>query len=271
MKFTIGTDAEVMVEKNEGLVSAIPILQKQVKLPYGKLFFDNVLAEFTVKPARSANEFVKHIGKNLKSTEAFFKKKSAEVYFASSAHYPQRELEHPEAKRFGCSPDYDAYRVCVNTVSSSAAETTLRSAGAHVHFANPVFKDAPYKVIEMVKMMDLFLGIPSLVLDDTPEAQERRKLYGKAGAHRQCPEHPGGEYRTLSNFWIKSPELIKWVYKGTEKALGEILAGNTVTSIGFDESEICDIINTGDVKRAKRMCKLIEDKLKFNPLGTYNR
>jgi hypothetical protein len=37
-----------------------------------------------------------------------------------------------------------------------------------------------------------------------------RKLYGAAGRYRQ-PSY-GVEYRTLSNFWLASPELVELVY-----------------------------------------------------------
>jgi len=268
MKFMIGTDAEIMLKKRNKFVSAIPVLGKKgAKLPFGKLFYDNVLAEFTVKPAKNSKDFIKHIQRNLKAAERYFKKKGIEIYFVSSAHYPKKELGHPMAKVFGCSPDYNAYDVCVNKVSSSASKTNLRSAGAHVHFSNKVFAD-PYKVIEMIKMMDLILGVPSLIIDNTPEAKERRKLYGKAGAHRQKEEYPGGEYRTISNFWIKTPELINWVYCGTAKSLGEILKGNTVSKLGFNEKKIRKIIDTGNIKRAEALCKVIKTKLNYDVLNT---
>lgn len=277
MKFTIGTDIEVMLKKADVLVSAIPILkdaddEKVDKLPFGKIFYDNVLAEFTVKPAESEEDFRNNIIANLKAAEEMFKAKGLDIFFASSANYPKTQLRNPIAKRFGCSPDYNAYEMCVNEVSVAASETTLRSAGAHVHFAHPIFKGEDgeldvFKMVDMIKMMDLLLGVPSLILDNTPEAHERRKLYGKAGAHRPKPEYPGGEYRTISNFWTKKPELITWVWNGTHKALEEVAAGNTVAKLGFKEEEVRSTINSGDAKKAEALCGEIKDKLNFNVLG----
>ena len=63
------------------------------------------------------------------------------------------------------------------------------------------------------KELDYYLGLPSLLFD--PDTS-RRKMYGKAGAFR--PKPYGMEYRVLSNAWLKSPELIKWVFNNTKLA-----------------------------------------------------
>ena len=61
--------------------------------------------------------------------------------------------------------------------------------------------------IKLLKLFDYFLGVPSIVLDrDT----ERRKMYGNAGCFRL--KEYGFEYRTLSNFWLQSTELMEWVW-----------------------------------------------------------
>jgi hypothetical protein len=50
-----------------------------------------------------------------------------------------------------------------------------------------------------VRITDIFVGIPSVLLDDEASQRQRRILYGKAGTYRMQPH--GYEYRTLSNFW----------------------------------------------------------------------
>ena len=173
----------------------------------------------------------------------------------ASARYPKEELESNAAKRFGCSPDFCAYEMKVNEVAFDAHETDLRSAGAHIHFSHEIFAD-PYKVIDMVKLMDLFIGVPGVVMDDSAAAKERRTLYGKAGAHRP-KDYPGGEYRTLSNFWIKEEASIRWAYAQTQRCLELVLDGESVTSLGHDEQEVRRIINEGDVTAAKELTKAL--------------
>ena len=252
MKWTIGADIEMILEKNGKLTSAVPILpsdDRGAKLPKGVIFHDNVLAEFTVTPAKSEAEFTQNILDNLAAARDMLAEHQITFRMQASAHYPDAELDNPTAKIFGCSPDYDAYDMCVNRVANDADETSLRTAGGHIHFSHEVFND-PYKIIEMIKLMDLYLGVPSIFKDNSPEAHERRALYGKAGAHRP-KQYPGGEYRSLSNFWTKDEASIKWAYAQTKKCLELLLEGKTVSSLGFQEEEVRRIINEADINAAE--------------------
>ena len=153
------------------------------------------------------------------------------------------ELRHPDALLFGCEPDYNSWKRDVNP-KPCATDSNLRSAGAHIHFGyeNPTEETS----INIVKAMDLHLGVVSVLLDkDTL----RRQLYGKSGAYRL--KEYGGEYRTLSNFWIKSSKLIKWAYKETKKSIDMTLDGFLLTD---DEGEkITYAINNGCEKTAKEL------------------
>ena len=257
MKFTIGADIEFMLEKDGELISAIPVLGHDGReLPHGRIFFDNVLAEFTVDPADSREGFVNNVWKNFNAAKEQFAKDGIGVRLTASAHYPESELDTDEARLFGCSPDYCAYELQVNEVAAAADETTLRTAGGHIHFSHPIFED-PYKIVEMIKMMDLRIGTLSVIKDNTPEAIERRSLYGSAGAHRP-KEYPGGEYRPLSNWWIKDVENINHIYTLTERCLQDIVDGKTVESMGFDAEHIRQIINEGNVDSAHNVLCALE-------------
>jgi hypothetical protein len=89
--------------------------------------------------------------------------------------------------------------------------------------------------------MDLFLGVPSTVMD---KGTLRRQLYGKAGSFRQKPY--GCEYRTLSNFWIFNPDLIKWVYDQTEKAISFVNSGKTLSDEDGHLIQECINNNSGE-------------------------
>ena len=93
----------------------------------------------------------------------------------------------------------------------------LRSAGGHVHIAYT--KDR----IGLGRACDLFLGCHSIMFD--PD-QQRRLLYVKAGAVRK--KEYGLEYRTLSNFWIKSPELISMIFSQVVQAIDFTEKGNKI-------------------------------------------
>ena len=112
----------------------------------------------------------------------------------------------------------------------------------HIGYDNPEMSTN----IEIVKAMDLFLGVPSILLDtDT----ERRKLYGKAGAFR--PKSYGVEYRTLSGFWIANDELIAWAFNNALEALKHVNNGNIISE---DKAVmIQDCINTGNEDIANRL------------------
>lgn len=58
-------------------------------------------------------------------------------------------------------------------------------------------------VRENVKLMDLFVGIPSTLLERS--GADRRRIYGRAGEYR-TPIH-GLEYRTASSIIIRTPDI----------------------------------------------------------------
>lgn len=260
MKWTIGADIEMMLARYNRLISAVPVLGKAGKeLPHGHIFFDNVLAEFTVTPADNKDDFVKNIVGNMGAAKKIFELQGIEVKMDASNLYPSDELQTAEAQQFGCSPDFDAYDLVQNEVAEEAHETNFRTAGGHIHFAHEYFgeceddDDNAMRVVEMIKMMDLYLGVPSIIRDRTNASVSRRALYGKAGAHRWIPRYPGGEYRTLSNFWTKNAEGVQWAYEQTEKALSLVTDGETVVSLQYDEEEIRCLINDADVNAAQKI------------------
>jgi hypothetical protein len=61
----------------------------------------------------------------------------------------------------------------------------------------------------MVPILDIVVGNTCVLIDRDPANIERRKVYGKAGEHRI--KDYGIEYRTLSNFWLRSYQLMSFV------------------------------------------------------------
>ena len=237
MSFTIGCNPELFLLKNGKPFSAIGLVggTKEVPKPLEKAGYfiqeDNVAVEFNIPPASHATEFadsIEYVLTNLKS-----KLKDLEFSKESALNFNIEQLLHPKAMEFGCDPDFNAWTKQINP-RPMCDDLTLRSAGGHIHIGT---KEDP---IEVIRAMDLFVGVPSIKLD---KGERRRALYGKAGAFRL--QKFGCEYRTLSNFWIFSRELVQWVYEQTNKAIEFVESGNTIDLKHADVIQAC--INNSDM------------------------
>jgi hypothetical protein len=210
----LGCDPEVFLVNPEGKhISVIGLIKAdkwnplQIQgMPEGfTLQEDNVALEYGIPPAATEDEFVSHIqAVMVKSKEWIgdltFSKLSATIF-------TKDQMNHPLAHVFGCEPDFNAWTEKENKKPNPPHEY-MRSAGGHIHVETD---KNPYHVAQM---MDLYLGVPSVVMD---KGEDRRKLYGGMGACR--PKPYGVEYRTLSNFWIFDEKLIRWAWRATERAL----------------------------------------------------
>ena len=219
----LGADPEVFLIKDNNFVSAIEKIggtkhhPLQIEsMPKGfTLQEDNVALEFGIPPAKSATMFVKYIQSVMK--QGLSKVPEHSFSKMSCVKFPAKELEHPLAHQFGCEPDYNAWTGEVNPRPFSP-DPAIRSAGGHVHL------ETDADACKMGQALDLFLGIPSILMDI--EGNQRRALYGKAGAIRFKPY--GLEYRVLSNFWIFKPKLIKWVWQEAHRAEQFVKEGHKV-------------------------------------------
>ena len=194
---------------------------------------DNVSLEYGIPPAATVEEFTRSINLVMQRSLAYVPNLSFSKM--SCLIFPKDQMEHPMAHVFGCEPDLNAWTGKEN-MKPRPPHKYMRSAGGHVHVETQ--KD-PSSVI---KAMDLFLGVPSVLMD---EGEDRKKLYGSAGAHRVKPY--GVEYRTLSNFWIFDDRLIKWVWDNTERALASDI------DLSSCAKDIIKAINKNDKVLAKQL------------------
>lgn len=216
MEFTFGSDPEfILVDKKGKLKSAIDVVPGSKENKFEKdgnfFFYDNVLAECTVKPASGPEEAVENLGACLRSMAeivAPFK-----ITNISSGDYEDAEMKHEEARKAGCAVEMCAYSMRTippGKIKKLFKNENFRTAGGHVHLGTSVGSDHE-KSVMLVRMLDLFLGVPSLIMDDSQMTVERRRIYGKPGRYRQ-PKH-GVEYRTPGNFWISSPKLTRLFFE----------------------------------------------------------
>lgn len=276
----IGSDPEFFVLNKNKPVSAISVLNcgKDERIDLGnniKVFYDNVLLEMNINPSNSCAGLISSIQDALYRVAQHISPFVIEPI--ASMNFPESELKHPDARVFGCSPEFDAYEMCVVPPNHEATQLPFRSGGGHIHLGYskeefpliaPIKDDdtteRDWGRIWVVRMMDLFVGIPALFVDHDPTSAARRKLYGKCGSHR--PKDYGVEYRAPSNFWLKSPKLVKLIYNLSDFVVN-FVRENKHMSLWEDEytcktysvENMCQIINNSDIQSAK---KIMEDIIK---------
>lgn len=255
IEIKIGADPEVFAVSNNEVVSAYNMIPGTKDNPHvvdcGAIQVDGMALEFNITPANSLNEFVNNINTVMRELSNNVPRgiELAIVPIAEfGAEYINKQPE--EARELGCSPDFSAYN---NGEANDTpnAEMPFRSASGHLHLGwtegmsscNEEHKDV---CIELTKVLDLYLGVPSVIMDSDTK---RRELYGKAGSFRYKPY--GLEYRVLSNFWLKSEEKIRWVYNAIENGAKAFLEGFRISD---KEGEmIRKVINSSDSDKAAQL------------------
>lgn len=239
--FTIGCDPEVFLKKEGEFVSACGLIPGTKSSPHrvdnGAVQLDGMAAEFNTDPAESEEEFLYNVSNVLEQLQAIVPEH--ELSFSPVANFGTEYIasQPDEAKELGCDPDYNAYTGGENPSPDEAQPFRTGAGHVHIGWTEGADLDDPNH-IEMcrmaVKQMDLYLGLPSLLWDDDVQ---RREMYGKAGAYRVKPY--GVEYRTLSNAWLKSPELRSLVYKNAVKGMEALAKGDR----GFEKFPLEESIN----------------------------
>jgi hypothetical protein len=213
MPTTFGCDSEFILTLDGVYKSAIPVLkgnrEKREKFNGHEIFHDNVLAEVAIKYGHSREQVVENFRSAL--TWLSSKVNPCKLTLEASADYPKKELNDPAAKEAGCDEETDAYtRKTIKSQENAIKTTPFRTAGGHIHLGGAAVLQNSIKVKLVVYALDLFVGIPSLFLDNNIFAAERRKMYGKAGSYREKPY--GLEYRVLGPFWLRSPDTVRLIY-----------------------------------------------------------
>lgn len=208
----IGSDPELIAIDDGGIARSVigkigGDKDKPKPTEHGWVQEDGVLAEYNIHPVESLSDWLQaHRGVRA-DLDTILAEHGLRTAVRASDWYDVVELQHPLARIAGCQPDYNIW-IKESNIPPDLWETQLRSAGGHIHIGSEMDKDL------MVMSMDLYLGIPSVIMD---EDTERKELYGKAGCYRD--KDYGIEYRTLSNFWLRDKATMTWAYQQTERAL----------------------------------------------------
>ena len=261
---SFGSDPEFFIRDNKTneIVSAEDFIPGDKSFPTDltdkghNMQHDNVMVEICIPPVKNVDEFIKEIEFTVGKVNEYLatKDKNLVVVIQSSATLDSKYLKTENALTVGCSVDYNAWLKEENP-KVDVVSTNDRWAGGHIHIGLQDNSDDEMNYVEMienvVKAFDMFLGLPFVVLDPN---DDRKHVYGCAGRFRFTPY--GFEYRTLSNYWLSSNKLMKYVFEQMKQAISFINAGNKIPD------EVKEIIDSVNKEKAIEFCQ----KYKINLL-----
>lgn len=266
----MGADPEFFFIKEGKTVGAEKVLPKEglEKYSVGKVIIDGIQAELNPKQSHCrayVNDNIAECFKMVKETLKTHPGITAE--FTQTVPITKEEMKSlsKENKQFGCTPSRNAYTLKSGIKIKDASRYMKRSAGGHIHLGHGGSAEVK-KAMENTKglsmMLDIIVGNTCVLLDRNDGNLERRKNYGKAGEFR-TPSH-GIEYRTLSNFWLRSKPLAGFAL-GLARLAVEIMINSTETNniekairSKVNVRKIRKAINTNDFDLAYENFKKIE-------------
>lgn len=252
---TIGADPEVFIF-NKDLNSHVPIFgmlggTKKNPMPVDgpvkgfSVQEDNVMAEYNIPPATNKKEFIEYNQFMLEALSIFIPENciiSEECF----VEFSDKQLNHLKAMEFGCEPSLNAYTLDVFSPEINVAYTNFRAAGGHIHLG---FKEHECKEtkIKLIQALDKTVGIRSYLEDFKKNTDINRFYsYGAFGNFRETEF--GIEYRTTSNWWLKSSKTMSEVYDLVQEAFNLVNTNNFEFNPDEINLEIAKEINEKNLK-----------------------
>lgn len=246
LEVTIGCDPELFAFSGELPVSVHDLLPGNkyhpCKVPRGAIQVDGVAAEFNIEPTTDKKIFIKNITHVKGIMEKLLKAKNSSLSLRAvpTVHFDAKYFSDlpTETKVLGCEPDYDVYSWKANPKPET--DKPMRTGSGHVHIGWSIPKmdgsassDPAYQEIvrNMVKELDFVLYRQSISWD---KDEERMELYGRPGCFRFKPY--GIEYRTLSNAWLASKELMAFVFDASKVVAERVLNNGKTLYNTFENS-----------------------------------
>ena len=241
---SFGLDPELVIVRDGLPVSALKTLdatpQRPLSLGASDIYADNVLAELRIPAAQDAFTLEYNIQNAFRGAHNHLSPMRLDA--RASEVFPAEEMDHPASYTFGCRPEFDAWNLddgVPTVVETPFLEPgdNLRTCGGHIHIGMSISHgDIPM----YIRAMDLMVGIPAVLLNHDPTSIRRHRLYGGAGRFRVTDY--GFEYRTLSNFWVARPDLVRIMF-----ALSLMATGLQLPSVPAD---VVPAINNQDPEMA---------------------
>ena len=208
-----------------------------------KFIIDGVQAELNPRPAACRALLGNEIKNCFRELRDLMVEKGVAADFSQCVEVDKAEMDSLSdgSKVFGCAPSTNCYTAAESKITVDPKVYRGRSAGGHIHIGNQFIEylinpdlreqhrsayeydksnsnmwkqatimDAVLKTPDIiVPVLDIVLGNTCVLIDRSPSNKERRKVYGRAGEYRI--KDYGLEYRTLSNFWLRSYQLMSMI------------------------------------------------------------
>ena len=250
MQFTIGSDPELMIQsrKSGKILSSLPILKRDKHNPIDLkngifMYADNILAEAKFPPVTTKAEFVGLFKTAFARMKEYLGADYTVIPLASHL-YDDSELTDDKAWEIGCTPNFNAYEEAMNPIAEF--ENGLRTGSAHIHVGNEKLCDFDLRH-KAIRLLDIFVGCSSVIFDKDVEASKaRRKYYGASGEFRPTPY--GLEYRVLSPFCLKSPQLVELVFDLVDYTMSLVESGKA--------DEVLTRVDSKKVRKAIDQCNI---------------
>lgn len=289
----LGCDPEFFFTQNGQVIGSEKIMRDGAigEKGHSQVVIDGVQAELNPLPSACRESLayqIAHCFRNLKLT---FQDRGMQVAVKCDplVEITQEELDSlSEGSRvFGCAPSINIYEGGESKIKVDPRKYLKRSAGGHLHLGNyyagylPDEFNANYhdqhacaKRTEnalktmpeiMVPILDIVVGNTCVLLDRFEGNKERRANYGRVGEYRV--KSYGLEYRSLSNFWLRSYPLMSFVFGIARFAVHLVeqsTSDNDYVKALFDAVPRADIVravNENDFDLAWANFKKIEEIL----------
>jgi hypothetical protein len=211
---TFGTDPELFLSRNGRVLASEKVIPEEgLSIRTGAkpiVVRDGVQVELNPESSSSIPGVLSNICTSMRNLRAILAKEdNVTVDWSGTVDVDMDELNtlSPATRLLGCNPSDNYYGA--KPINVDPFTFRQRSAGGHIHLGlNPsshYSNNMHSAARELIPVADILVGNTLVMLDRDPRAAERRLNYGRAGEFRR-PKY-GVEYRTLSNFWLRSPIL----------------------------------------------------------------
>lgn len=219
---------------------------KPYSLSLGAVHRDNVAGEIAIQPQSNKEDFSHVVNIVMAQVQKLLPEHVVIDTHVSSLDFSPEELDTEEALTFGCSGDEDAWDIEDVEAPFALDWPTLRCVGGHIHIG---FQDmSEEKQIKVARAADIFIGLRGVAYDrDTT----RKQMYGRASRIRK--KDYGIEYRTPSNWWLRSPSYMRMMYTWAEDAYYYCNIVDHIDTLTV--MSIKDAINTANADKADQLLR----------------